>query len=86
MHDMSDLSPRADLLGADRSDRVRRAAPSTSPARPADVEIVIPVHNERRALERSVRTLHRPARDHAPARRDTRAADDAGPEAQARAR
>jgi glycosyltransferase involved in cell wall biosynthesis len=58
MHDMSDLSPRADLLGADRSDRVRRAAPSTSPARPADVEIVIPVHNERRALERSVRTLH----------------------------
>jgi hypothetical protein len=51
------------------------------------VEIVIPVHNERRALERSVRTLHRPARDHAPARRDTRAADhDAGPEAQARAR
>ena len=57
---MNTLSPYPETPGADRSDlHPPSAARSASATGRADVEIVIPVHNERRSLERSVRALHR---------------------------
>jgi glycosyltransferase involved in cell wall biosynthesis len=58
MHDMNTFTPPIDTPGADRL----APAPPLSPAFPpahAAVEIVVPVFNEQRALEHSVRTLHR---------------------------
>jgi glycosyltransferase involved in cell wall biosynthesis len=56
---MNTFTSQTDTLGTDRAGHLRTsAALSPAPAHVA-VEIVIPVYNERRALERSVRTLHR---------------------------
>jgi glycosyltransferase involved in cell wall biosynthesis len=58
MHDMNTFTSPIDTPGADR---LVPASPlsTTFPPAHAAVEIVIPVFNEQRALEHSVRTLHR---------------------------